>query len=74
MEKLGRDINFAGTKGIFLSVKEEEILKAKLQAAEEMATALKAIAVMRFKGKKLECSYFAEEALDTWDKAGKGEG
>ena len=49
-----------------------DINRRKLEAAEEMGKALKAIAAMRFKGKKLECSYFAEEALDTWDKAGKG--
>lgn len=47
--------------------------KAKLEAAEEMARALKEIAAMRFNGKKLECSYTADEALDAWEKTGKGE-
>ena len=47
--------------------------KTKLQAAEEMAKALTKVAGMRFKGKKLECSYVAEEALTAWNKAGKGE-
>ena len=41
--------------------------EAKLEAAKEMEKALTAIAAMRFKGKKLECSYFAEEALSVWE-------
>ena len=48
-------------------------MQAKLQAAEEMARALRRICAEDLNGLSAACDREAQAALQSWEKAGKGE-